>query len=119
MQRFQAQMAMGAPVEVSFAACCGGVWVTRSAEPRLRAAARRAVSDRADQQFMSGELVERTLAKRTPEEIQASQAALQRHDQAMHRDRRLQAAEEERTERRNARIGNALDIAAGRNSDDY
>jgi len=119
MQRYQAEMAMGPPVQASFAACCGGVWVARSAEQRLRAAARRAVSDRADQQFMSGDLVERTLAQRTPEELQASKAALQRHDQAMHRDRQLAAVEQERTERRNARIGGALDIASGRNSNDY
>ena len=83
---------LGQSFEADYASCCGGVWVDRALEPRLRSASRRAVTLRADAQFASGQEVEQPKAAlQTPDEIRAGVTAREHHMQA-----RLRHARDER-----------------------
>lgn len=91
MTRHQPQL-LGQSFEADYALCCGGVWVDRALEPRLRSASRRAVTLRADAQFAAGQEVERpTAALQTPDEIRAGEKAREQHMEA-----RLRQARDER-----------------------
>ncbi len=90
MRRHEPEL-LGQKFEADYAPCCGGVWIDRAFEPRLRNASRRAVTLRADAQYASGETVERPSAvMQTPDEIQAGDAAREQHQQARLRHARDQ-----------------------------